>query len=75
MVHFTHIGGPEKCALSTSAFGYAHAIDYKALVSRDGDDGAQDLQDKLKAVAPDGIDMWVGSFEDQTLWFGTSCIS
>jgi NADPH-dependent curcumin reductase CurA len=52
-------GGPEKCALIKEKFGYDHAIDYKKLSSK------EELVAALKAVAPDGIDMYfenVGGF-------------
>lgn len=45
-------GGPEKCALIKEKFGYDHAIDYKTVRT------AAELQAALKAVAPDGIDMY-----------------
>lgn len=45
-------GGPEKCALIKEKFGFDHAIDYKTISN------AQELTAALKAVAPDGIDMY-----------------
>jgi NADPH-dependent curcumin reductase CurA len=45
-------GGPEKCALITSKFGFDHAIDYKKINNKD------ELKAALKDVAPDGIDMY-----------------
>ena len=45
-------GGPEKCRLIKEKFGFDHAIDYKTMGS------AADLQAALRAVAPDGIDMY-----------------
>ena len=44
-------GGPEKCELIKSKFGYDHAIDYKKIADKD------ELVKAIKAVAPDGIDM------------------
>lgn len=45
-------GGPVKCALIKEKFGYDHAIDYKTIANKD------ELKAALKAVAPDGIDMY-----------------
>jgi len=45
-------GGPEKCNMLTEKFGFDHAIDYKTCSNAD------DLKETLKAVAPDGIDMY-----------------
>jgi NADPH-dependent curcumin reductase CurA len=46
------VGGPEKCALVKEKFGFDHAIDYKKCNSAD------ELSAALKAVAPEGIDMY-----------------
>lgn len=45
-------GGPEKCALIKEKFGFDHAIDYKTVSTAD------ELKAALKAVAPNGIDMY-----------------
>ncbi|CAE7557797.1 P2 [Symbiodinium microadriaticum] len=45
-------GGPEKCALIKEKFGFDHAIDYKTIANVD------ELKGALRAVAPDGIDMY-----------------
>ena len=45
-------GGPEKCELIKTKFGYDHAIDYKAGGSK------EELKAALKAIAPKGIDMY-----------------
>ncbi len=55
-------GGPEKGARVVSRYGFDHAIDYLTLApSVDGgedDGGKADLDRRLAAVAPDGIDMY-----------------
>ena len=45
-------GGPEKCAIVTENFGFDHAIDYKLGSS------TEQLTAALRAVAPNGIDMY-----------------
>jgi len=45
-------GGPAKCKLVTESYGFDHAIDYKTVSS------TEELLAKIKAVAPDGIDMY-----------------
>jgi len=45
-------GGPEKCAIITTEFGFDAAIDYKAFPDE------ASLTARLKEVAPDGIDMY-----------------
>lgn len=45
-------GGPAKCKLITETYGFDFAIDYKSVSNTD------ELITKLKAVAPDGIDMY-----------------
>ena len=45
-------------SLVTEELGFDAAIDYKALEVKDGDDGLHDLEAKLKAAAPEGIDMY-----------------
>lgn len=45
-------GGPEKCAMLIEKFGFDHAIDYKTC------NNADELTAALKAVAPEGIDMY-----------------
>ena len=45
-------GGPEKCELIKSKFGYDHAVDYKKASNKD------ELKALLKEAAPDGIDMY-----------------
>lgn len=42
-------GGPEKTRLCREAFGYDHAIDYKA---------ERDMQGALAAACPDGVDIY-----------------
>jgi hypothetical protein len=52
-------GGPDKCALIKDKFGFDYAIDYKTVGDKAG------LVAALKAVAPEGIDMYfenVGGF-------------
>jgi hypothetical protein len=45
-------GGPLKCALIKEKYGFDHAIDYKTISDSAG------MMAALKAVAPDGIDMY-----------------
>jgi len=45
-------GGAEKCALVKERFGFDYVIDYKTVST------AQELIDAIKAVAPNGIDMY-----------------
>ncbi len=45
-------GGPEKCELIKTKFGYDHAIDYKVASDKDK------LKAALKEAAPEGIDMY-----------------
>lgn len=45
-------GGPEKCELIKNYYGYDHAIDYKTINTK------EELIEKLKEVAPEGIDMY-----------------
>jgi NADPH-dependent curcumin reductase CurA len=45
-------GGPEKCELIKSYYGFDHAIDYKQATK------TEDLVAMIKAVAPQGIDMY-----------------
>eukprot|EP00599_Poterioochromonas_sp_BG-1_P007539 CAMPEP_0173135316 /NCGR_PEP_ID=MMETSP1105-20130129/1822_1 /TAXON_ID=2985 /ORGANISM="Ochromonas sp., Strain BG-1" /LENGTH=351 /DNA_ID=CAMNT_0014047297 /DNA_START=114 /DNA_END=1169 /DNA_ORIENTATION=+ len=45
-------GGPEKCELIKNYYGYDHAIDYKTVKTK------EELIAQLKAVAPEGIDMY-----------------
>lgn len=45
-------GGPDKCALVKEKFGFDYAIDYKTITN------AAELIIALKAVAPEGIDMY-----------------
>ena len=45
-------GGPAKCELVKSKYGFDHAIDYKTTPD------AASLRAALKAVAPGGIDMY-----------------
>jgi NADPH-dependent curcumin reductase CurA len=45
-------GGPEKCAIITSEYGFDAAIDYKLCPDEES------LTAKLKEAAPDGIDMY-----------------
>lgn len=45
-------GGPDKARFIREKYGFDHAIDYKAAGSR------EDLIEALRAVAPDGIDMY-----------------
>ena len=51
-------GGKEKCRIVTEELGFDAAIDYKALEEKEGDGGLADLEAKLKAAAPEGIDMY-----------------
>ena len=45
-------GGPAKCEMLKSKFGFDHAVDYKTAPT------AEALAAKLKACAPKGIDMY-----------------
>lgn len=45
-------GGPAKCALVKDKYGFDAAIDYKTVAN------AEELLAQLKAVAPEGIDMY-----------------
>lgn len=45
-------GGPQKTKLITEEWGFDHAIDYKSLKTK------EDLVAALKAVAPQGINMY-----------------
>jgi len=45
-------GGPMKCDLLKTKFGYDHAIDYKTM------NNEEELSAALKEAAPDGIDMY-----------------
>ena len=51
-------GGEVKNARIVSRYGFDHAIDYTTLENRDGDEGKADLDERLRQVAPDGIDMY-----------------
>ena len=48
-------GGPAKCAMIKEKYGFDHAINYKIIKN------AAELTAALKAVAPDGIDMYFES--------------
>jgi NADPH-dependent curcumin reductase CurA len=52
-------GGPEKCALLTSKFGFSHAIDYKALgwEGKGREARVEALVGALREKAPGGFDM------------------
>ena len=45
-------GGPEKCNLIKTEFGFDHAIDYKTIQT------AEELQSRILEFAPKGIDMY-----------------
>ena len=47
-------GGPQKCEIVTKELGFDHVIDYKLPENC----SAEGLANSLKAVAPDGIDMY-----------------
>ena len=51
-------GGRVKNERIVQRYGFDHAIDYTTLEDRDGDEGKQDLDERLRAAAPDGIDMY-----------------
>jgi len=46
-------GGPDKCALLTSKFGFDAAIDYKKF------DTAEKVTAELKRISPEGVDVYV----------------
>jgi len=49
-------GGPVKNERIVARYGFDHAIDYTTLSGEDG--GKAELDERLKAVAPNGIDMY-----------------
>ena len=51
-------GGKVKNKRIVERYGFDHAIDYTTLENRSGDEGKGDLDERLRSVAPDGIDMY-----------------
>ena len=57
-------GGAEKCGWLTSEFGYDHAIDYKS----------ENVVERLRELAPDGIDVHFENVGGEMLDAGLTCM-
>lgn len=57
-------GGPAKCALAISQFGYADCVDYKA----------EDFEQRLRAACPQGIDVYFDNVGGRVLELALSML-